>query len=114
MNERQGSAVLRRVFEARGLSLVPDFDLSQLGAFPAVRLDGFDPAARVGFEWLTTEAGDHPLFSDEVVAALDAAVASGAVHLLLVDESEALDEPSLVRIGDRFLDRLAAEGRLSA
>ena len=65
-------------------------------------LDGYDPAARVGYEYLTTEAGDREEFTPEVLGALHGMVQRGEVYLFLVDELE-VDAPGLSLAAERFL-----------
>jgi hypothetical protein len=75
-------------------------------------LDGFDPVRRIGFEFITTEAGDRESFTAGVVERLEQRMAGGEVFLLLVDEAEACDEAMLSAAARGFLDRLAQLGRL--
>ena len=108
MNERTGSAILKRAFEGRGFTISEDVPLGD----PVVVLDGYDHTTKVGYEWITTEAGDREGFTPEVIAALERRVASGELHLLLVDETEAVTEADLIWMAERFLDLLQAKGRL--
>ena len=110
MDERTGTEHLRRIFAARGLDIQLDVPFDEHGE--GLVLDGFDPARRIGFELITTEAGDRESFSAEVVARLEQRMARGELYLLLVDEVEANEPEALTVAAQGFLDRLARLGRL--
>jgi hypothetical protein len=109
MNERTGATILKRVFEGRGFTISEDVPMGD----PPVVLDGYDHVAKVGYEWITTEAGDREEFTAEAIAVLEARIAAGELHLLLIDETEALAEAELVLMAERFIDVLRAQGRVS-
>ena len=109
MNEREGTELLHRLFSSRGLQIQRDVPFDELGV--SVNLDGYDPARRIGYELITTEAGDRAEFTAEVVERLEQRMARGEVYLLLVDEVDA-DVEALTHAAEGFLDRLAALGRL--
>ena len=96
--------MLERCFSAAGFHIEHGFKL--VGAGFEVVLDGYDPARRVGYEYLTTEAGDRVELTPAVVAALEAAIERGDFHLLLVDELEVADEAELELAAQRFIARL--------
>jgi hypothetical protein len=100
MDEAVGRAVLRRVFESAGLQITEDYSL------------GIDPSCRVGYEYLTAEAGDRVAVTPELVAMLEERMRAGDFFVLLVDEREIADERTLARAGERFLAELRARGRL--
>jgi len=77
-----------------------------------VTLDGFDAARRIGYEYLTTEAGDRAEFTPAVVAALEAKMARGELYLLLVDQRALPGAELLERAATGFLGELARRGRL--
>lgn len=104
MDERTGGAVLERCFSAAGFHIERGFKL--VGAGFEVVLDGYDPARRVGYEYLTTEAGDRAELTPPVVAALEAAIERGDFHLLLVDELDVEGEAELELAARRFIERL--------
>jgi hypothetical protein len=108
IDERRGCALLRERFEAVGLSLVEGFALRLAGR--AVHLDGYDPARRVGFEYVTTEAGDRAELTADVLAELEERMAAGELYVLLVDEREVSDEGVLTRAAEHFLRVLAMRG----
>lgn len=109
MNERTGATILKRVFEGRGFAIAEDVPLDE----PPVVLDGYDHVAKVGYEWITTEAGDREEFTPEAIAVLEERIAAGELHLLLIDETEALSEAELALMAERFIDALRARGRVS-
>jgi hypothetical protein len=108
MNEREGTELLHRIFAARGLEMELDTPFDELGV--PLRLDGFDPERRIGFELITTEAGDRESFTPEVVERLEQALARGELYLLLVDEEQSEEE--LTGAAEGFLAELARLGRL--
>ncbi|MBT9559868.1 MAG: hypothetical protein IV100_27810 [Myxococcales bacterium] len=108
MNERTGAAILKQVFEGRGFTISEDVPLGD----PPVVLDGYDHVAKVGYEWITTEAGDREEFTPAAIAVLEARIAAGELHLLLIDETEAVSEGDLVLMAERFIDMLRAQGRV--
>jgi hypothetical protein len=111
MNEADGCALLRARFEAAGLVIVEHARFSEGGV--EVVLDGYDAARRVGYEYITTHAGDRAEFTPAVVAALEARMADGSLALLLVDEHELPGRELLERAADGFLAELRRLGRLS-
>ena len=105
LSEAEGRALLEARFQAAGFSVEVDHRFEQDGL--ELTLDGFDPRARVGYELITTAAGDRAEFTAEVVARLEEGMAAGRYHLLLVDEA-AVGRRTLERAADRFLQRVRA------
>jgi hypothetical protein len=104
ISERDGCQALARVFEQRGYFIARDVPLDLDGLhFTA---DGWDAAARVGFEYLTHEAGDHLEFSPAVLARLGELMERGELHMLLVDEHEVDSADDLSWAAHRFLDEV--------
>ncbi len=110
MTESQGRAVLKRCFEAAGLLILEDQHLS--GAGYDVVADGWEAARRIGYEYITVEAGDPIEFNPTALAALEAENESGALSLLLVDEHDVGGEAELALAAERFLAELRTRGRL--
>ncbi len=110
MNEREGCALLKARFAAAGLDVVEHVRLSEDGI--DVTLDGFDAARRIGYEYITTSAGDRAEFTPAAVAALEAKMARGELYVLLLDEHALPDAELLTRAADGFLTELARRGRL--
>jgi hypothetical protein len=114
IDERTGVAVLRSCFERQGLSIREGVPLSLAPELPhrTIHLDGYDEAARVGFEYLTTEAGDREEVTAEVIAELEARMERGELYVLLIDEREVTSTALLERAAEHFLAVLRARGLL--
>ncbi len=102
-SEAEGCALLKARFEAAGYAITEGYRLQEGGV--DVSLDGFDPARRVGYELITTSAGDRVGFTPAVVGALEASMSRGELFLFLVDELD-VDADALVLASERFLARL--------
>lgn len=111
MNERDGCAVLKERFTSAGLAIEEGYAFREGGV--AISLDGFDPRVRVGYEFITTEAGDRRELTVDVVAELEERMRRGELYLLLVDELEVDGAASLGRAAEHFLGVLRARGVLS-
>ena len=109
LTEREGCKLLRSHFETAGLSIIDDFSFDEEGV--RVELDGFDPQRRVGYEYITTEAGDREEFTPQVIEALESRMVKGEISLLLIDETSCSPE-MLANAAEGFLARLRSEGRL--
>ncbi|MBI3927203.1 MAG: hypothetical protein HY319_16825 [Armatimonadetes bacterium] len=101
VEEHAGRAVLRRVFEEAGFAVVEDYLLPIAGTM--VRLDGFDPDRRTGYEYITTADGDREELHERIVAELDRLNANGELRLLLVDEQFIPDADTLMAAARVFL-----------
>jgi len=110
MDERSGTEHLSRIFKARGLDLQREVPFAELG--PRLVLDGFDPARRIGFELITTEAGDRESFTPEIIEQLEERMARGELYQLLIDEVEANEVDALTAAAEGFLDQLRRMGKL--
>ena len=110
MREAEGRAVLRRCFEARGLTVTEDHRLHDEGV--AITLDGFDPSRRVGYEFITTLAGDREEVTTAVTVELERRMTAGQLAVFLVDEHDVDDEDALAAAAGRFLDEAARRGLL--
>lgn len=104
ISERDGCQALARVFEQRGYAVARDVPLD-LGGL-CFNADGWDAAARVGFEYLTHEAGDHLDLSPPVIARLGELMERDELHMLLVDEHEIDTIDDLTWSAHRFLDEV--------
>jgi len=102
VNETEGRTVLRKAFEAAGLRVVEDFALEVAGK--TIHLDGYDPDRKLGYEYLTTEAGDREELTADVLRELDRRIGEGELAVLLVDELDGLDAALLNRAAEGFLD----------
>ena len=104
MDERKACDHLKRRFEAAGFKIAENVDLDEAGI--TFEVDGFDAEQRVGYEYVTAEAGDGWDVDDRVKATLAARHAKGDLHILVIDESAAPDAKALDREVDAFLARL--------
>jgi hypothetical protein len=110
LSESEGVRLLREEFVRAGLSIEEGAPFEVDGVL--LSLDGYDPVRRVGFEFVTAEAGDRKAFTADVVAGLERKMERGEVHLLLVDEW-GVEEPEELRLAvRRFLDVLRSRGAL--
>jgi len=100
LTEAEGCALLKVRFKEAGFAIQERFQFEEVGV--SVELDGFDPEARVGYEYLTTEEGDRIEFTPAVVGALEGQMKKGELFLLMVDERE-VDARGLSLAAERFL-----------
>jgi hypothetical protein len=112
MTERDACALLKARFEAAGYAIAENQPFAEDGI--AFEIDGFDAKARVGYEYVTDEAGDTWDVDDRVVAALAARLREGTLSVLVVGENEAPDAASLARVADAFLAGLAPPTKVKA
>jgi hypothetical protein len=108
MEERKACDHLKRRFEAAGFTIAENVDLDEDGI--RFEVDGFDAEKRVGYEYVTAEAGDGWDVDDGVKATLAERQAAGELHILVIDEASAPDAKALDREIDAFLARLKASG----
>jgi nucleotide-binding universal stress UspA family protein len=110
-SEREGSLLLRQEFDRAGLAIQENCPV-EIDGVP-VELDGFDPARRIGFEFITTEAGDRKTITPELTTKLEQQMSSGSMHVLLIDEWDVETADDLVMGARRFLDELRKRGLLA-
>lgn len=106
MTEAQGRALLHGLFTEAGYAIVEDFRFDEDGV--AVDLDGWDAAARVGYEYITREAGDDKQFDEATLSRFEERMDRGELFVLLVDETAAVTESALAEAGRGFLAELAS------
>ncbi len=104
LSEDEGCAALKRAFEGRGYTVAEGVPLDLEGV--CFTADGWDEAARVGFEYLTHEAGDHLDLKPDEKAALVEMMRRGELYILLVDASEGDTAEDLQWAAERFLDEV--------
>ncbi len=104
MEERAACALLKSRFEAAGLVIAENLWFE--GAGVVFEIDGYDAARRVGYEYVTEEAGDSWDVDDSVAARLAAARTAGEYFILIVSEHEAPDAAALEARADAFLAAL--------
>jgi hypothetical protein len=105
VTEDEGTALLFVRFTEAGYRIARDFHFDEGGV--QVDLDGWDASARVGYEYITAEAGDHRQFDAETLARLEERMAKGELHVFLIDEHDAMTEASLDSAARGFLAALA-------
>lgn len=107
MDEATGCSLLREQFTQAGFQIHENYPLDE-GAI-RFNVDGFDPAQRVGYEYITTAAGDRIELTPEIIAALDARMARGAeagLFIFLIDELHVSGPEDLRRAAARFIERV--------
>ena len=112
LSEKDGTEILRTCFADAGLLIQLDHPITVRGK--TVRLDGFDPARNIGFEYLSHEANDHAELTPEVVEELEAKMRRGELYILLIDEAEVDSAAMLERAAQHFLGVLRSRGRLQS
>ncbi|MBX3233388.1 MAG: hypothetical protein KIT84_33880 [Labilithrix sp.] len=110
MNEAEGARILAECFERAGLTIARDVRWQEGGV--DVTLDGWDAARRIGFELITTEAGDREEFTPAVVAELEARMEREELFLFLVDERVVPSAEALTRAAEGFLAVLRDRAKL--
>jgi hypothetical protein len=104
MEETAACALLKARFEAAGYRIEENIDFDEDGV--RFELDGFDPDKRVGYEYVSSDAGDGWDVDDSVIAALAARRDKGELFVLVVDERDAPDPGALGAKADAFLAAL--------
>ena len=107
MEERAACQLLKQRFEAAGFHIEENRAFDEGGV--RFEIDGFDPAARVGYEYVTRDAGDDWDVDDNVIAALAARRAKGELFVLVVDEKDAPDAAALDARAKEFLASIPAK-----
>ncbi len=105
LTESQGCAVLKESFQAAGYDIHDNYRFSE-GTIQ-FSVDGYDPGTRVGFEFITTEAGDRVELSPEMIGQIEKRIAQGELFILLVDEYDVESEAELRTHAERFLEMVA-------
>ncbi len=105
VTEDEGKNLLRARFTEAGYQIVPDFHFHEGDI--VVDLDGWDEKARVGYEYITREAGDHKQFDPQTLEAFEARMERGELSVLLIDERDALTAEALHLAADGFLGEVA-------
>ncbi|HTR56415.1 MAG TPA: hypothetical protein VMJ10_37330 [Kofleriaceae bacterium] len=104
MEERKACALLKARFEAAGFHIAENVMFEEDGM--RFEMDGFDADARVGYEYVTDEAGDSWDVDDAVQQALAERRVKGDLFVLVVNETEAPDADALGKRADAFLAEL--------
>jgi len=105
LSEIEGCSLLARLFRSRGYSIQRNVLFEEYGV--SFHADGWDPHARVGFEFLTSEDDDHDDLSLEEYKTLNMAQQRGELSLFIIDEVEPISAQALVDEANEFLDEVA-------
>ena len=100
LSESAGRQVLKEAFEAQGYSIQENYRFLYEGF--EVELDGYDPVAKVGYEYLTEEDGVEPL-------ALDRLMQQSACSLFLIDETQVPDAPTMLMAVFEFFRQIECD-----
>ena len=104
LSETKACDLLARLFRARGFTIVRNIPFQEYGV--SFHIDGWDPKARVGFEFLTSEDEDHDDLSLREYQTLMAAQQRGELSLFILDEVGPLSAVDLTAMADDFLDEV--------
>lgn len=105
MTEKEACALLKKRFQKAGYTIAENVAFDEDGI--AFEVDGFDEIKRVGYEYVTDEAGDSWDVDSDVIAKLEARRSAGDLFILVVGEADAPDAAALGRAADLFLGQLA-------
>jgi hypothetical protein len=106
LSEKDGVKILTQAFNDQGFHIDNDVVFDEDGV--VFDIDGWDAAARVGFEYRTAEAGDKRDLSDDELWRLGARIERGELALLIVDDTRVPDAETLRQHAARFLEIVAA------
>lgn len=106
VSETKACDLLARLFKSRGYAVSRNVMFREYGV--EFHADGWDPRARVGFEFLSSEDDDHDDLSLAEYQTLMAAQKRGELSLFIIDEVEPVSAADLVRAATDFLDEVAA------
>ena len=105
LSETQGCDLLSRLFTNRGYAIKRNVQFREYGV--EFHIDGWDPQARVGFEFLTSEDEDHDDLTLDEYKELSAAQRRGELAVFIIDEVEPLSAEDLAAEAHEFLDEVA-------
>jgi hypothetical protein len=112
MTERDACAHLKQRFEAAGYAIAENFAFDEDGV--TFSMDGFDADKRVGYEFVSEEAGDGWDVDDSVKATLAERMDDGDLFVLVIDEGEVADQAALDVKIDGFLAALKPKAKKPA
>jgi hypothetical protein len=105
MTEREACTLLKSRFEAAGYKIAENQQFDEDGV--TFEIDGFDATARVGYEYVTEEAGDSWDVDGRVIETLAQRHKAGDLHVLVIDEAAAPDAAAVERAAQAFLAEIA-------
>jgi hypothetical protein len=100
LSETAGRTVLKEAFEAQGYAIQENYPLRVGGV--EVELDGYDPEAGIGYEYITGEDGLAP-------AEIECLLQQQHCLLFLIDEKWVPDAPALITAVFQWFRQLDAE-----
>ena len=106
LSESQGCEVLKAIFEARGFRIAEDFPFRE--GKVAFNVDGWDPEARVGYEYMTHSARDHADLEPDELLLISEWNERGRLFIFIVDETEVNSAEELSAAANAFLDEVDA------
>lgn len=106
VSETKACDLLARLFKSRGYAVSRNVMFREYGV--EFHADGWDPRARVGFEFLSSEDDDHDDLTLAEYQTLMSAQKRGELSLFIIDEVEPLSATDLVRAATDFLDEVEA------
>ena len=106
VSETRACDLLARLFKSRGYAVSRNVKFREYGV--DFHADGWDPRARVGFEFLSSEDDDHDDLTLAEYQTLMAAQKRGELSVFIIDEVEPLSATDLVRAATDFLDEVEA------
>lgn len=109
VSETRACDLLSRVFRARGYSISRNVMFHEYGV--EFHVDGWDAAARVGFEFLSSEDDDHDDLTLREYKTLMDAQQRGELSLFIIDEVEPLSAADLTATVHEFLDEVVDAAR---
>jgi len=104
VTEKDACALLKARFEKAGYDIEENVAFDEDGI--SFEVDGYDADKRVGYEYVTDEAGDSWDVGSDVITALEAKRDAGELFILVVGEADAPDAAALGRAADLFLGQL--------
>ena len=106
LSETRACDLLTRLFRSRGYVIERNTLFREYGV--EFHADGWDPKARVGFEFLSSEDDDHDDLSLAEYNTLSDAHRRGELSLFIIDEVEPLSAADLLAEAGEFLDEIAS------
>ncbi len=107
MDEATGCRLLKEQFTQAGFEIQESYPLNE-GPI-CFNVDGFDPVRRIGYEYITTAAGDRTELTPELIAAVETQMAQGVpggLYIFLIDELDVSGPDELRSAAAQFLAQI--------
>ena len=107
MDEATGCGLLKEQFTHAGFDIHENYPLKEDSI--CFHVDGFDPVRRIGYEYITTAAGDREELTPTIIAALEANMAQaapGGLFIFLIDELDISGPDALRSAAAQFLSHV--------